>query len=141
MTRASKMVSLVVLLAWTTLALAERPPQTKKDATDVVSGTVVKITPTEKKFGDDGVVTSYIAEVKLDKVDKGDLKAGGTIDIHWFHVTKRPTKAFPGAYGHKYDLKPKEAIRAYLIKGSGNDARYEVIYNSDGVEKLEKADK
>ena len=51
-----------------------------------------------QKFGDDGVLTNYQAELKVQAVEKGkDVQKGDTIKFSWFQVTKRPTKAFPGA--------------------------------------------
>src|SRR5262249_38273601 len=132
---------LAVLLTFSAIVRAERPTQPKKDATDVVTGTVQKVSTSDEKFGGDGVLTNYTAEVKVDKVEMGkDVKADDTIAVHWFHVTKRPTKAFPGAYGHKYDIKEKSAVRAYLIK-RGEGKGFSVIYNAEGIEKLDKAEK
>ena len=125
----------------TTDARAERPLEDKKAAVAVVVGTVQKITPTESKFGDDGVMTSYAAEIKVDKVDKGnDLKPGDTVTIHWFDVTKRPSKPFPAAYGHKYAVKAKETVRVYLVQPAKNN-NFTVIYNPAGIEKADKTDK
>jgi hypothetical protein len=45
------------------------------------------------------------------------------------------TKALPGAYGHKYDLKADDKARFWLMKSKDN---WSVIDNSDGVEKLKK---
>jgi hypothetical protein len=133
--------ALALLLALTVAARAERPTQPKKDATLIVTGTVQKVESANEKFGGDGVLTKYTAQVKVDKVEKGkDAKPGDTIDVHWFQVTKRPTLAFPGAYGHKYDVKEKAAVRVYLVK-RGDDKGFEVIYNSEGIENPEKAEK
>lgn len=118
-------------------ARAERPPQQKDTATDVVVGTVEKIKTDEKKFFDDGVRSEYTATVKVEKADKGDLKAGDTISVKWFRVTRFPSKPVAGAAGHAYPAaKEKETVKVWLIKSK--DGTYGVIYNKDGMEKAGK---
>jgi len=123
----------LALLAVASAANAERPLQKRDKADLTVTGKVEKITTKTSKFGNDGEMTTYTAKVAIDKVEKGDgAKAGDTIDVTWFHVTKRPSKAFPGAYGQEHDLKEKDEAKFWLMKGK--DA-WSVIYNKDGVEK------
>jgi hypothetical protein len=118
-------------------ACAERPLEKKEAATNVVTGVIQKIEAKESKFGDDGVLTRYAADVRIDKVDRGEgLKVGDTVRAEWFHVTKRPSKPFPGAYGHAYAVKKGAAVQLYLVKGSGGG--YEVIYNPAGIEPVKK---
>lgn len=125
----------LLLLALTAIAWAERRQEEKKEATDVITGTVKKIKATEEKFGDTGVLTEYVAEIKVTAVERGkNAKVGDTILIRWSHVTKRPTEALPGAYGHKYDVKEGSTIRAYLIKRK-DSKDFDVIYNPAGIEK------
>ena len=112
---------------------AERPPQSREDADLVVVGKVAKLTTKESKFGTDGVMTTYTATVKVDKVEKG--KAAREIAVTWFRVTTRPSKSFPGAYGQDHKLKEKDAAKFWLMKGKDG---YSVIYNSKGVEKVTK---
>jgi hypothetical protein len=131
--------AIVAILALTVLAHAERPPQSREQAKLVISGTVKKLATDTKVFGGDGVHTDYTAEVVVDAVDKGDaVKTGDTIKVTWFHVTKRPTKPFPGAYGHAYDLKEKDKAKFWLIDRAPGTSKvmWEVIYNKDGVEKI-----
>lgn len=128
--------SVVFAFLLATVAHAERPPQDKKTATDVVTGTVVKVTIKDSLFGGDGVKTDYTAEVKVDKVERGDTKPGDTIKVTWFHVTKRPSRPLAGAFGHAYSVKEKEMIRVYTIKGKGDD--FGVIYNREGIEKVKE---
>jgi len=74
-------------------------------------------------------------------VEKGEkVKAGATIPVTWFHVTKRPTRPLPGAYGHGYDLKEKDQAKFWLMDtgpGASNEV-WVIIYNKTGVEKIEK---
>jgi hypothetical protein len=59
------------------------------------------------------------------------VKSGEAIDVQWFHVTKKPSKSFAGAYGHDYRIKADNLVRFWLIK-DGRD--WTIIYNSKGAE-------
>ena len=120
-----------VLLVCT--ARAERPPQSREKADLVVTGKVAKLTTTETKFGGDGVMTTYTATVKVDKVEKG--KADDEIAVTWFRVTTRPTEPLAGAYGQDHKLKEKDVATFWLMKGKDG---YSVIYNPKGVEKVKE---
>jgi hypothetical protein len=129
-------VAALVLVVAATVATAERPPQKRAEADLVATGKVEKITTKTSKFGNDGEMTTYVAKVVIDKVEKGkDAKDGDTVEVTWFRVTKNPSKPLPGAYGHKFDLKTDDKARFWLMKGKDV---WSVIYNSDGVEKLKK---
>ncbi len=118
---------------------AERPPQKRDDAKLVVVGTVKKITPKESKWFGDGISTTYTAEVAVDKVDRGrGAKAGETIQVTWYRVTKTPTKPPPAAYGHSYPIKAKDRARFWLTGEPRGKGAWTIIYNSNGVEKLTK---
>ncbi len=117
-------------------ALAERPPQFRKDAQLVVKCTVEKLTAEMSKFGGDGERTSYKVKIKVTGVEKGDAKVGDTIEATWFHVTKSPTRPLPGAYGQKHEIKEKDEATFWLM-GDGK-APWAVIYNKDGIEKVKK---
>lgn len=126
----------VSLLAFALLvgrASAERPPQKREEATNVVTGVIKQIETKESPFGGDGVRTDYVAEIAVEKSDKGEgVKPGDTIKVTWFRVTKNPTKPIVGAFGHAYAAAKKGAtVRVYLMKGKGD---YTVIYNSEGME-------
>lgn len=137
MHRISLIVSILALIMLAQSASAERPPQKKEDATNVITGVIKNIETKESPFGGDGVQTNYTAEVSIEKVDKGDgLKAGETVKITWFRVTKSPSKNIVGAFGHSYAMAKKgETIKVYLMKRSTG---YEVIYNSEGMEAVKK---
>jgi hypothetical protein len=128
--------ALLVALLFALPALAERRPELRKNATLVVVGTVEKLTSEGKKFGGDGVMTTYKAKVKVSKVEKGDVKVGDVIDVTWFHVTKRPSRPLAGAYGQNHGLKEKDAATFWLL--GGEKGKWEIIYNKDGVEKVKK---
>jgi hypothetical protein len=130
-------VGLLALALVVQRANAERPLEKKESATNVVTGVIKQIDTKESKFGADGVQTNYTAEIAVAKVEKGEgIKAGDTIKINWFHVTKRPSKLLPGAYGHGYAVAKKgETVRVYLMK---RNSGYEVIYNSEGMEAVKK---
>jgi len=127
---------LVVGLAGSTTR-AEREPEPREKADAVVLGNVKKITTKESKFGNDGVRTDYTAEVEVTKAEKGEgIKVGDTIKVHWYDVTKRPSKLLPAAYGHEYKVKKGDAAKFWLM-GSVKKG-LTVIYNKDGVETVKK---
>jgi hypothetical protein len=130
----------LALLVFAAVAQAERPPQSRDDAKLVVSGTVKTITTKESPFGGDGVRTDYTAEVVVDAVDRSEVKAGDTITVTWFHVTKRPTGFIVGAFGHGYALKEKDRAKFWLMDRGPGVPRgvWVVIYNRNGVEKIAK---
>src|ERR1043165_7103890 len=128
----------VGVLLMATVSKAERPPQFRKDAKLVVSGTVKKISSKEEPFGGDGVVTHYTVQLTVDAVDKGDgAKPGDSINVIWFNVTKRPSKIITGAYGHAYDIAANDKAKFWLMdRGLQDPANvWVVIYSKDGVEK------
>jgi hypothetical protein len=135
--RVTAALAVVALVAG--VASAERPPEQKKDADVVVFGDLVKITPKEEKIGskDDGVLTTYQADLKVTSVKKGDgIKAGDTLKITWIQITKRPSGNFVGAFGHDYKVKKDDHVEASLMKRDGGTL--EVIYNPAGLEKAKK---
>src|SRR5262249_31639398 len=130
----SKLLIVLVIFSVVASIHAERPIEDKKAASDVVTGTVQKITAKEQKYENDGIRTSYVAEIKIDQVERGkNTKPGEVISVTWFHVTKTPSKPVPDAYGHKYDVQEKTAVRAYLIR---EKKVFSIIYNPAGIEKL-----
>jgi hypothetical protein len=127
----------LALAALVAPARAERPPQSREKADLVVVGKIEKITPSERKFGNDGVVTDYKAVLVVEEVERGKgVKAGERITVGWFRVTKNPSKLLPGAYGHGYPIKAKDKARLWLM--TEGKKGWAVIYNSKGVEKLKK---
>lgn len=129
-----QLVCIVVVMLVASVVQAERPPQSREKADLVVVGKVAKLATKDATFGDDGTMTTYTATVKVDKVEKG--KAGDTITVTWFRVTKSPSKPLPAAYGQDHKLKEKDTATFWLMEG-GKD-RWNVIYNSKGVEKAKE---
>jgi uncharacterized protein (TIGR03067 family) len=132
-------VALALLLLATT-AQAERPPQSRDKAKLVVTGTVKAITTRDEPFKGGGVCTHYTAEVVIDSVDKGEqVKARDTITLTWFYVTKRPARQVVGAFGHDYALKEKDKAKFWLMDRAPGVPKgvWAVIYNKDGVEKID----
>jgi hypothetical protein len=115
-------------------ARAERPPQSRDKADLIVVGKVTKLAAEDEKFGGDGTKTTYTATVKVDKVEKGE--AGDKVAVTWFRVTAKPSKPLPGAYGQDHKLKEGDRAKFWLMKdGKGG---WDVIYNTNGVEKVKK---
>ena len=127
-------VCLVGVLLFACMARAERPPQSQEKADLVVTGKVTKLASKDSEFGGDGVMTTYTATVKVDKVEKG--KAADEITVTWFRVTKTPSKPFDAAYGQDHKLKEKHTAKFWLMKGGKN--RWSVIYNTKGVERVKE---
>src|SRR5258708_2843860 len=97
--------------------LAERPAEPREKADLVIVGTVKKLTATKSIWGGDGVSTSSLAEVVIDKVESGKgARAGETVKVGWYRVTKAPSKPLPGAYGHSYPIEAKDKARFWLKK-------------------------
>lgn len=125
----------VAVLLAACVARAERPGQMRKEADLVVTGKVTKLVTINVDYGPDGGVTAdYIATVKVSKVEKG--KAGDTVLVRWSRVVKHPTPPVPGASGQDHKLKVLDTATFWLMK-SGKD-NWDVIYNSDGVEKVKE---
>ena len=122
---------------------AERPPQFRKEAMLIVSGTVKTLTSKDSPYVDTdtqvrlGTLTEYTAEIVVKSVEKGEkVRVGDTIKVYWFHVTKLTGKAFGGAVGHGYPLKEKSQAKFWLMEGKENC--WAIIYNEDGVEIIKK---
>jgi hypothetical protein len=126
----------LLVFVFVNAAHAERPPQQREDAALIIEGEVEKVKHTESKFGNNGIRSDYVATIKLVKVEKGDHKVGEVIEVHWFNVTKRPTRAMPGAYGHAYTIKAKDEVKIWAVGEKGK--RWEIIYNTNGIEKVTK---
>jgi len=129
--------SLLVLSVFVLDAAAERPIQPKDDAALVAVATIREIYTAENPYGGDGVMTSYVASLTVDQVEKGKgPQTGEVLYAHWSRVTKAPSKPIPGASGHNYAVKAGDKVRVYLVRNK--DGAYAVIYNPDGIEKVEK---
>src|SRR5262245_18819537 len=134
--RKTLLASLLALAILAPAAFGERPPEMKDTATNVFTGTIKSLNAKDSPFGKDGKRTDYTAEFEITAVDKGDgPKVGDTVKVTWFHVTKKPSAAFAGAYGHGYEARNGLKVKVH-VKKSGE--KYEVIYNSEGMETVNK---
>jgi hypothetical protein len=129
-------MSFTILLGFGAVLRAERPPQPKERASDFVLGTVEKIDRKESAFGGDGVRTDFTATIKVKSVERGTTaKAGDTVTITWFAVTKRPSGLIVGAFGHDYGVAANETVKVWFIH---SDKANTVIYNRDGIEMVKE---
>jgi hypothetical protein len=117
------------------------PPKDKDDAPDVFIGIVQELTMEEVKYDDGRVVTKHTALVKVQFVQKATpdsyrvVKVGDTITVRWSQVT-RPS----GTVGHKFDVREKESIRAYLMRQCGGEG-FLPIDNATAIENLDRPQK
>jgi hypothetical protein len=123
------------VLVLTLAVRAERPPEPRAKADVVITGKVVKVTTKDSKFFGDGVSTDFTATVKVEKVEKGDVNVGDTVEVRWYAVTKSPSKPPPAAYGHDHGVRAKDRATFWLM---GKKSPWTVIYNRDGVAKVKE---
>src|SRR5262245_25484545 len=134
MSSRTRWLAVAMLLGVSSLALAERPPEERKDAKMVLVGAVKKVTTRKVKLEGDGVMTHYLAQVRVKKVERGKgARAGGTVYVRWFALTKKPSEDWVGAGGHNYPIKSGDKARFFVMNKSKGG--WEVIYSPDGVEK------
>lgn len=141
-------VSIVVaIVSFGDSALAEKAPLSKKEleetATHIVVGKVQAIYSRQEQRGD-YQYTHYVAEIKVDKVEKGEgpkeLLYVRYLDIAW----KGPGQVPPGPGGHYPVPKVAEDYRFYLARNAydgftrdNKDGGYNIIYGN-GTEPLKK---
>src|SRR4051794_14168431 len=103
MTSCVRWLAVVMLSSVTSLAVAERPPEERGEARLVLVGTVKKVTTRKSKLEEEGVMTHYLAQIAVKKVERGKgARAGGTVYVRWFAVTKKPSEEWVGGFGHSY---------------------------------------
>lgn len=131
------MFAVIVTSCW---AFAEKVPMTKEQlqttATHVVVGKVQAIY-SRKELNRSYQYTHYVAEVKVDKLEKGEGISGLVyvryLDIEWIGEGAMP----PGPSGHYPSPTVGETYRIYLAQNAydgmndGNkDGGYNVIYGN-----------
>lgn len=127
----------VAVLVLVTQSWADRGVIELDKAKDVITGTVVKVTPKEEAFGGNGINVIYTVEVKVTKVEKGQgVNVGDTLTVTWTFLKKKPAGNFAAAQGFDYGVKKDDRVRVHLAKKE--DGGYEVLYNKDGMVKLKK---
>lgn len=135
--------SFVLMLAFAVApAGAERPPEPRESADHVITGVIEDIHTERSSFGSgclgSGTQTHYTARIKVDEVEKGTgIQPAKTIEVRWYHVTRKPLDPPVGAYGHGYEVaRPGAAVRVYLMDAHDGLA---VIYSPDGMEAAARA--
>lgn len=132
-------IAVLLAIGLTTETFAERAPEERNAATNVVLGTVAGVYVREEKD-----TRYYLVEIAIDKVEKGDgFKPGGTFYVgcyQWipdYYKGKKLTKEeqkhleFRGA---AYDGVPKEGerVRVYAkhdaVYSNGRPGKYSGIY-------------
>jgi hypothetical protein len=101
-----------LLLAAVDVARAERPSESREDATHVVVGEVVQVFVDDSEYS-----ASYVVKIAVEKVERGT----GVAKDDYFYVECFKTKPTPeprvGPGGHKAVPKPNQKIRAFVMKG------------------------
>lgn len=129
--------AVMIMSCW---AFAEKAPMTKEQlqstATHVVVGKVQAIY-SRKELKRSYQYTHYVAEVKVDKLEKGEGISGLVyvryLDIEWIGKGSMP----PGPSGHYPSPTVGETYRIYLAQNAydgmnneNKDAGYNVIYGN-----------
>jgi hypothetical protein len=111
--------------------------QLEKDATHIVVGKVQSISSSTQHSGEYDI-TNYIAEIAVDKIEKGDgLETGDVVHTRykwtkWRGIGTPP----PGDPGHRPTPNEGDSVRVYLVNkgynGAGytTDGGYDVYYNN-----------
>ncbi len=134
-------------LAWPQPAAAEKalmsPKAMLKISTHVVIGKVRRIYTTQETEGN-WKVTRYAAEVRVEKVEKGEGTHKTMFVRYWTRRWGGRTPMPPSTTGHTGLPKLNETLRVYLAKDSyngfgkgDNDGGFDVI-GSNGFERLKK---
>lgn len=113
------------------------PEQLQMTATHVISGLVKDIYSTMEREGD-YEVTRFIAEIVIEKVEKGDgLKAGELAYArYWRQNWRGKGTPPPGTSGHRGLPKKGDAIKVYLVNkgynggGDTTDGGYDVVFTN-----------
>jgi hypothetical protein len=116
--------------------------QLEKEATHIVTGKVQDISSTTQHSGEYDLVY-YIAEIAVDKIEKGEgLKTGEVVNARYRWTKSRGIGVPPpGDPGHRPTPVKGDSVRVYLVNkgynGAGytTDGGYDVYYN-DGFEIL-----
>jgi hypothetical protein len=94
------------------------PNQLRDIATHVVVGKIVAVYERKERKGDWNY-THYLAEVKVDKSEKGDLKAGALAYVrYWTRAHARRGLPPPSTKGHRGLPAAGETKRIYLARNA-----------------------
>jgi hypothetical protein len=147
MLRQSFTAALLVSLLWGSLARAEKvdlgPAELHKTATHVVTGEVLGIYAREETAGD-WRYTHYVAEVRVDKCEKGEeLDSGDLVYVRYWHRQWIGAGQIPpSTNGHRGLPASGDKLRVYLARNAydgftrdNHDGGFNVI-GANGFEKL-----
>ncbi len=116
--------------------------QLEKDATHIIVGKVQTISQVTERV-DDYDITHYVAEIPIDKVEKGDsLKVGDIVHARYLRKVWRGSSVPPpGDSGHWPIPKKDDSVRACLTNKGYNGAGYTTdggydVYYKNGFEIL-----
>jgi hypothetical protein len=108
--------------------------QLEKEATHIVVGEVRSVSFTRNITG---AITRYIAEIQVDKVEKGSgIKAADVIQVRYVSYTCVVRPCPPSDSGHWPTPKQGDNVRVYLVNqgynGAGHttDGGYDVYYKN-----------
>src|SRR5262245_54621899 len=132
---------LAVLTASAAFGLKAATPKAKleKDATHIVVGKVRSISFSKIVFSQ-SETTNYVAEIVIDRIEKGQgLKAGDVVHAR-YHWTESRTP-YVGDPGHRPRPNKDDSVRAYLVNRGYNGAGYTTdggydVYYFEGFEIL-----
>jgi hypothetical protein len=111
--------------------------QLEKEATHIVVGKVRSISSSQQ-LKSQWAFTNYVAEIVIDKVEKGEgLKAGDVAQVR-YHSQGWRGSGSPPPYdsGHSPIPKQDDSVRVYLVNRGYNgagytaDGRYDVYYKN-----------
>jgi hypothetical protein len=125
-------------------AYAAKPDTSKKQleigATHIIVGKVQTISQVTERVGEYDI-TQYVAEIQIDKVEKGNgLKVGDIVHARYLRKVWRGSGGPPpGDSGHWPIPKKDDSVRAYLTNKGYNGAGYTAdggydVYYKNGFE-------
>lgn len=140
------MGSMIIMATIANIAKAEKvdlsPAQLLKTATHVVDGQVLAVFERTETHGD-WRYTRYVAEVRVDKIEKGDgIRSGELIYVrYWQREWIGKGDVPPSTSGHRGLPKDRDTIRVYLARNAydgfsndNNDGGFNVI-GANGFQK------
>jgi hypothetical protein len=139
-------VSIIATLSARAEIVPKTPEEMRKMSTHVVQGRVKAIYTSKGRAGN-YERTHYVAELSIDKVEKGDgLRERELVYVrYWTQRWAGPGLPPPGTAGHRGLPAVGDQVRVYLVRngydggGNTNDGGYNVVF-ADGFEPVVKAE-
>lgn len=115
LTAGCRAAALFVVFA-SAVAVAEKVPMSeegrKAEATHILKGTVEQVFSRKETKPNGEVVTKYVAELKIAKVEKGEgLKEGQLAYVRYWHISEMKT---PGASGQAKLPKAGDTVTVFV---------------------------